>query len=97
MGVYEYRGFVHSRRTTGGSRKTDRQLCAGIYWPSDSPQQLLASSFSFYLHMYICTLSEPQVSEAPHVPLRTRHQSASTSEPSKSKKQTLVTNSAAFA
>ena len=52
------------------SRKTDGQLCTDIYWPSGSchgPQQLLASSLSFYLCMYICTLSEPEVSEVPHV------------------------------
>ena len=32
-----------------------------------SAQQLLASSLSFYLRMYICMLTKSQVSEAPHV------------------------------
>ena len=51
--------------------------------------------------MVICPVSEPQVSEAPHVaqlPLHTRRQSRyNTSEPSKSEKQTLVAKSTAFA
>ena len=53
-------------------------LCTSIHQPSGSchsAQQLLASSLSFYLRMYICTLSESQVYEALHVtqlPLRTR-------------------------
>ena len=83
------------------SRKADRQLCTGIYQPPgncQSAQQLLASSLSFYLCMYICTLSKSQVSEAPHVarfPLRIAN--TNTSEPSKSEKQTLVANCTAFA
>ena len=55
---------------------------------------VLASSPSFYLRMYICTLYKSQVSESLHVPQfphRTRCQSP------KSENQTLVANSTAFA
>ena len=86
-------------RKTRASRKTDRQLCTGIYRPSGtcSCQQLLASSLSFYLRMSICTptLCKPQVSEVPHVaqfPFVHDFSRANTSEPSKHKKQTLVAN-----
>jgi len=63
------------------SRKANRQLCKGIYRHSGSchsAQQLTASSLSLYLRMYICTVNEPKVSEAPHIAqllLRTRRQS----------------------
>ena len=58
------------RRKIRASRKTDWQLCTGIYRLSGSchsAQQLLASSVSLYLHMYICTLSKSLVYESPHV------------------------------
>ena len=61
-----------------------------------SAQQLLASSLSFYLCMYICILSKSQVSEMhtlhnfPFIP------DANTSEQLKSEEQTLVANSTAF-
>ena len=90
------------RLKTRASQKADRQLCTGICRPSGScysAQQLLASSFSFYQRMYICTLSNSQVSEAPHVaqfPFVHDVSRAITSEPSKSKKKTLVANSTAF-
>ena len=48
-------GFVWSDQTV--------QFCTGTYLPSDSchsAQQLVASSLSFCLRMYICTLSESQ-------------------------------------
>ena len=72
MGSVTNRGLYKViERKTCASRKTDRQLCTGIYRPSGtcSCQQLLASSLSFYLHMSICTLTlcEPQVTEVPHV------------------------------
>ena len=94
------------RRKTCVSRKADRQLCKDIYRHSgscQSAQQLIASSLSLYLRMYFCTVSElkvsePKVSEAPHVAqLPFVHVSrTNTSEPSKSEKQTLVANSTAF-
>ena len=65
------------RRKMSASRKVDRQLCMGTYLPSGA-QQLVASSLSSYVRMYICMLSEPQVSEAPQVAqftLRTRRRS----------------------
>ena len=65
------------RRKMSASRKVDRQLCMGTYLPSGA-QQLVASSLSSYIRMYICMLSEPQVSEAPQVAqftLRTRRRS----------------------
>ena len=68
-----------NRRKTRASQTCRKPIdnCTGIYQPSGSchsAQQLLASSLSFYLHMYICTLSKSQVSEVLHVaqfPLRT--------------------------
>ena len=79
--------------------KPDRQVSKGIYRPSGSyhsAQQLLASSISFYLHMYI------------FVKFLRRHMlhnfhfvhgisCANISEPSKSEKQTLMANSTTFA
>ena len=59
--------------------------------PHRNSQQLLASSLSVYLRMYIYMLSKSQVSEALHEVSR-----AITSEPWKSKKQTLVPNSTAL-
>ena len=69
------------RRKTRASRtwrKADRQLRIGI--SPQVAQQLLSSSLSFYLRIYICTLSKLQVSEALHLhvaqfSLRTRRQS----------------------
>ena len=80
------RGFVrsHQKENVCKSNMTKGQLttqCTSIYQPSGScrsAQQLLASSLSFYLRMYICTLSKSQVSEALHVAqfsLHTRRQS----------------------
>ena len=91
------------RRKTCVSQKADRQLRKGIYRHSGSchsAQQLIASSLSLYLRMYICTVSEPKVSEAPRtaqLPFVHDVGRANTSEPSKSEKQTLVANSTAFA
>ena len=45
------------------TRKANQQLCTGTYQPSDSAQQLLASSLSFYLRTYICTLSNSKACE----------------------------------
>ena len=52
------------------SCKTDQQLCTGTYLPSGSSpsaHQLVASSFSIYLHRNFCMLSNLQVSEVQQV------------------------------
>ena len=88
------------RRKTCASRKTDWQLCTGIYRLSGSchsAQQLLASSLSLYLRMYICTLSKSLVYESPHVaqfPFCTR---SSTSVSHQEQEANFVVNSTAFA
>ena len=43
--------------------RANRDRSTTLYWPSGSchsAHQLLESSLSFYLRMYICTLSESQ-------------------------------------
>ena len=60
------------RRKMSASRKVDHQLCMGTYLPSGA-QQLVASSLSSYVRMYICTLCELQVSETPQVAQFTLH------------------------
>ena len=50
--------------------------------------------------MYVCMVSKPKGSEAPHIaqlPFVYDGSHANTSKPSKSKKQNLVANSTAFA
>ena len=53
------------------SWKANWRLCSGLYPPLGScclsQQQLVASSLSFYLYMYICTLSKPQVTDMSQV------------------------------
>ena len=53
------------------SWKANWRLCSGLYLPLGScclnQQQLVASSLSFYLYMYICTLSKPQVTDMSQV------------------------------
>ena len=52
------------------SWKANWRLCSGLYLPLGSclsQQQLVASSLSFYLYMYICMLSKPQVTDMSQV------------------------------
>ena len=85
-------------RKTRASPKADRQLCTGIYRHSGSCHSAIATittSLSLYPHTYTCMVSEPQVSDAPHVAQLSFR--TCTSQPSKSKKQTLEAKSRAFA
>ena len=55
------RGVI--RKKMRASWKPNRQLCTDIYRPlgsCHSAQQLQASTITFYIHNYICTVSKPQ-------------------------------------
>ena len=88
------------RRKTRASRKTDWQLCTGIYRLSGSchsAQQLLASSLSFYLCMYICTLGKSLVWVATRCTISPLYPMAIPQWAIEEREANFVVNSTAFA